>query len=50
MSMPPIVKTPGEFEGAQFCFEDLFKLRAEEEVQPLYLYNVVTDLHIKPLI
>ena len=42
--MLPIMKTPGEFDGAEFCFADLLKDKIEREVQLhailyIYIYN-----------
>lgn len=32
LPVPAIKKTPGDFEGAQFDFNEVLKLKAEEEV------------------
>ena len=32
MEVLPIMKTPGDFDGAEFCFADLLKHKIEQEV------------------
>jgi len=32
LPVPEISKTPGQFEGAKFCFKKVLELRLEEEV------------------